>query len=308
MKWFRRAEPQPGWLCINMMPDRIDVSHARVDRPVRPEVLLCESYRKDGIDDAAALKRLGRVLDLDRYRCTTLLKPGQYQMAQVEAPNVPDAELKSALRWRVKDVIDYAVEQATIDALRIPAAGGARGHQAFAVAARNDTIAATVAPFTRADIPLEAVDVPELAQRNVARWFETEGRALALLVFDEHGGLLTFTCGGELYQYRRIDVTAAALSDAEGEEREKIHERVALELQRSLDHFDRQFGQLAVSRVLVAPVPAASDLIAFLASNLGAAVAPLELGAALDCVQAPDLADPHRQQQCLQLIGAAMRT
>ena len=42
------------------------------------------------------------------------------------------------------------------------------------------------------NIPLEVVDVPELAQRNLAHLLELEGRGLALLALDERGGLLTF--------------------------------------------------------------------------------------------------------------------
>lgn len=306
MRLFGSAQKNPGWLCINLMPDRIDVSHVRPARGGRPEVLLCESYKKDG-DDVAALKRLARVVDLDRYRCTTLLKPGQYQMAQVEAPNVPDAELKTALRWRVKDVIDFPLEKATLDALKIPSPGSAHSQQVFAVAARNETIAATVKPFNDADVALDVIDVPELAQRNLAQCIEDEGRTLVLLAFDEHGGLLTFTSGGELYQFRRMDISRDTLVAAEGGMRAQLYERVGLELQRSLDYFDRQFSQLAVSKVVVAPVAGVSDLHEYLASNLNVSVAALDLAEVLECMQVPELREPARQQQCLQLIGAAMR-
>ncbi len=306
MRLFGSAQKKSGWMCINVMPHRVDVSHVRVAGRARPEVMLCESYRKDG-DDVSALKRLARVLDLDRYHCTTLLMPGQYQMVQIEAPSVPDAELKAAVRWRVKDVIDFSIDNAMLDALRIPAASSARNQQVFVVAARNDAIAAAVKPFNDADIALEVVDVPEMAQRNVAACLEEGGRALVLLAFDEHGGLLTFSCDGELYQYRRMDVSRDSLSAAHGEMRQQFYERIVLELQRSLDYFDRQFGQLVVSKVVLAPVPDAPDLQEYLASNLSVRVELLDLAQALECAQVPELREPARQQQCLQLIGAAMR-
>lgn len=306
MRLFGSAQKNPGWLCINLMPDRIDVSHVITGGRARPEVLLCDSYRKDG-DDVAALKRLARTLDLARYRCTTLLAPGRYQMVQVEAPNVTDDELKAAVRWRVKDMIDFSIEKATLDTLKIPVAGVTRSQQLFVVAARNDTIAATVQPFNDAAIPLEVVDVPEMAQRNVATWLEEDGRALVLLAFDVHGGLLTFSCGGELYQFRRIDIPRDALSAAQGELREQLYDRIALELQRSLDYFDRQFGQLVVSKIVVAPVSDEPDLERYLGSNLSVPVETLDLSRTLECAHVPELREAIRQQQCLQLIGAAMR-
>lgn len=306
MRLFGSAQKEPGWLSIILMPDRIDVSHVITTSRARPAVLLCDSYHNNG-DNIAALKRLARVIDVDRYRCTTMLAPGQYQMVQVEAPSVPDNELKAAVRWRVKDLVDFPIENATLDALKIPGAGAARSQQLFVVAARNDAIAAAVQPFNDAEIPLEVVDVPEMAQRNLAVLLEEQGRALVLLAFDAHGGLLTFTCGGELYQFRRIDVSRDTLSTAHGEMRQQFYERIALELQRSLDYFDRQFGQLVVSKIVVAPVLGAPDMQQYLASNLSFPVAALDLAQLTECEHAPDLREASRQQQCLQLIGAAMR-
>ena len=185
MKLFGAASRTPGWLCINVRPDRVDVSHVVTRGRARPQITRCESFRKAG-DDAATLNRLRKELQLDRFRCTTLLKSGDYQMVQVDAPNVPAQEAKSAVRWRIRDLIDYPVESAAIDAVIIPQAeGGGRAAQMIAVAARNEVIAATIQPFNDANIPLEVIDVPELAQRNLAQCLEAEGRGLALLALDE---------------------------------------------------------------------------------------------------------------------------
>jgi MSHA biogenesis protein MshI len=291
-----------------VFPQRVDVSHVLARGRARPEVLICDSFRKEG-DDRATLGRLRRELQLNRYRCTTLLRSGDYQMLQVDAPtNVPAAEAKSAVRWRVKDMIDFPVEVAAVDGIFVPAEGAAaRNPQMFAVAAKNDLIAATVQPFNDADIPLEVIDVPELAQRNIAQCFEQDGRGLALLAFDDSGGLLTFTSGGELYQYRRIEVAAANFGSVTPEQRRGLYDRVVLELQRSLDHFDRQFHHIAVARLVVTPVPGAEDMRDHLAANLDLPVVWLELSEVMDFPHIPELREPGRQAQCLRMIGAAMR-
>ena len=309
MRWFGSKGRKPGWFCINLMPDRVDVCHVDAAGKVRPEILLCDSYRKEG-GDVATLARLRRELDLDSYRCTTLLKGGEYQLAQVDAlANVPDAEARSAVRWRLKDIIDYPVEMAAVDAVFIPAMDGAagRGPQMLAVAARNDTIAGTVKPFNDAEIPLEVIDVPEFAQRNLAQRLELVGRGLALLVFDERGGLLTFTCDGELYVSRRIEILLTSFDGADPAQRKVLYDRLVLELQRSLDHFDRQFRNITVARVMVTPVPGAEDMRAYLAANLDLPVALVHLSEFMDFPRIPELHEEARQAQCLQLIGAAMR-
>ena len=306
--FLRAAQRTPGWLCINLLPDRVDVSHVVAVGKARPEIMLCESYRKEG-DDIATLKRLRRELQLDRFRCTTLLKSGEYQMVQVEAPSVPKEEARSAVRWRIREMIDYPVESATVDALFIPEPEGAAGRvpQMIAVAARNDVIAATVKPFEDADIPLEVIDIPELAQRNLARSLEPEGRGLGLLAIDAGGALLTFTCDGELYQHRRIELSLASFDGASPEQRTGLYERLVLELQRSLDHFDRQSHRVTVARIMITPVPDAEDMREYLAANLDVPVALLYLSEVMDFPRIPELHEHARQAQCLQMIGAAMR-
>lgn len=303
MSLFRKKQ-RPGWLCLNLHADRVDLSHVLVAGKPRPEILLCESFRKEG-SDIDTLKRLRKELNLDRYQCTTLLKTNQYQVFAVDAPNVPAAEAKNAVRWSLKDMIDYPVEAAMVDAVNVPGGNAGRAAQMLAVAARNDAIAATVKPFNDADIDLEVIDIPELAQRNVAKLLEEEGRGLAMLCFDDAGALLTFTGGGELYQARQIDLS---LQDfASGIDVEGRYDRVALELQRSLDNFDRQFRNVAVSRLIVSQVPDGAKLVEYLSTNLTVPVSLLDLEQVVDFPGVPELRAPLRQSQCLQLIGAAMR-
>jgi MSHA biogenesis protein MshI len=309
MRLFGNRGRKPGWMCINLMPDRVDISHVITAGKARPEIVLCDSYRKEG-DTVATLGRLRGELQLDRYRCTTLLKGGDYQIVPVETPtNLPAQEAKMAVRWRIKDMIDYPVESSSVDAVFVPGTDGttARSAQMLAVAAKNDVIAATVKAFNEADIPLEVIDVPEMAQRNLAHLLELEGRGLALLTLDERGGLLTFTCGGELYQHRRIEISLASLADASPEARKGLYDRLVLELQRSLDNFDRQFRHIAVARVMVTPVPGAEDMREHLAANLDVPVALIHLSEIMDFPHIPELHEDARQAQCLQLIGAAMR-
>jgi len=309
MKLFGSKGRKSGWMCVNLMPDRVDVSHVVTAGKARPEIVLCDSYRMEG-DAVATLSRLRRELKLHQHRCTTLLRSIDYQVVPVEAAgNVPAQEAKIAVRWRIKDMIDYPVEAATVDAVFIPAPDGTieRSSQMLAVAAKNEAIAATVRPFNEANVPLEVIDIPELAQRNLARQLEPEGRGLALLAFGDRGGLLTFTCGGELYQHRRIDVSLGSFDGVSPEARKSLYDRLVLELQRSLDHFDRQFRHITVARIMLTPVPGAEDLREHLAANLDVPVALVHLSEIMDFPHIPELHEDLRQAQCLQLIGAAMR-
>ncbi|MEW6314269.1 MAG: agglutinin biogenesis protein MshI [Pseudomonadota bacterium] len=308
MLLFRRTKQEPGWLAIGVFEDGMGLAHVQRIGAARPQVLRYE-YHRIVPDDVDAWRKLRKDRHLERFNCTTLLNPGEYQMLLVEAPNVPPAELKSAIRWRVNDMLDYHVDDATMDVLDIPADKNApsRQHSMYAVVARNEILQKREALFEEAKIPLAVIDIPEMAQRNIAACVEQEGRALALLSFDEEGGLLTFTSGGELYLARHLEIGFKQLRDADEELQRQFFERVTLEVQRSLDHFDHQYHYLALGNLVIAPLPAGIALRDYLADNLYMPVEMLDLGAALDFSAVPQLAEAEQQVQAFYVLGAALR-
>lgn len=302
---LRKSRPEQ-WCAVAVHPRRVELAQVVRDGSARPQVRLFASMPVQG-SELDAMQTLRRQQRLDQFRVTTMLEPGDYQLHVVEAPNVPDAELKTAVRWKVKDLLEYPADSATVDVLPMPADRGGRGRNVFAVTARNDHISWCMKLFEDAKVPLEAIDIPELAQRNIAALFEEPGRGLALLTFADGGAMLTITSGGELYVSRSVDVSADHLERADGEARTALLERVVLELQRSLDHFDRQFGGVPVARLLIAPFAGAQAVRPFLAENLYVPVDILDLNDVLDLAQAPELASPEAQARGLQIIGAALR-
>lgn len=308
MQLFRKRKI-PGWLVLAGGGEGACVAH--VAEPVsgkKPAVRLCQA-RAERLDDAG-VQALADALDLQKYRCSLLLEPGEYQLVQVETPNVPAEELKQAVRWRLKDMIDYPVEQATVDVLDIPPDphNPGRAHFTYAVAAKNDLVGDRIARLLeRGGLALEVIDIPELAQRNIAALLEDGGRGLAMLSFSQSGGLLTFTAGGELYHARRIDTGLPQLTAEDEEQQSRAFDRVALELQRSLDNFERQFPYIGINRLLLAPFPAREAFREFIASYLGLQVATFNLEDVFDLDGVPGLDDLATQARLFGVLGAALR-
>ncbi|HEV2610409.1 MAG TPA: agglutinin biogenesis protein MshI, partial [Noviherbaspirillum sp.] len=263
-----------------------------------------------GLSDASALEKVARELPVAYHQCTTLLALGEYQLLSLDAPNVPPDELKTAVRWRLKDMLDYHVDDATVDVLNVPVDKNApvRTRLMFAVAARNQLIERRQAAFAESKVKLDVIDIPEMAQRNVAAFLEPEGRGVAMLSFDTDGGLLTISYAGELYLSRRIDVTLHQLAESDPEQKTSYHERIALELQRSLDHFDRQYHFITVAKLVLSPIgDAAGELQQHLASNLYLPVETLNLASVLNLSKVSALLTPEAQQRYFMTLGAALR-
>lgn len=307
MRLFSRPNKSGAWLAL--VPQRDGIAAASVAQAPAGKAAVTVATFFPGAAGADAMERAGKELHSPGYRCTTVLAGGEYQLMSVEAPNVPREERKTAMRWRLKDILDFPVDEATFDLAEIPLDpnAAARPQQSvFAVAARNSIVRARQQLFAQAKVKLSVIDVPEMAQRNISALLEENGRGVAMLSFGDDGGLLTVSWRGELYLSRRIDVTLAQLLEPDHERKLQSFDKITLELQRSLDHFERQFSFISIARLVLAPT-GASGLDVYLSSNLYTRVETLDLASVFDLAQVPDLSDPARQQRFFLPLGAALR-
>lgn len=297
-----------GWLAFELADGMVSLAHVDGAAGGRLGVDLLETYRCEG-GELNTLRRLRKSLGLDRYRCTLCLGFDEYQFLQVEAPEVPQGEVMEALRWSIKDRVDFPVDQATLDALDIPADkdGRTKSRFKFVAISRNEVIGRHVRLFQEAGIDLAAIDIPEMAQRNLAALYEPPERAVAMLGFSAQGGLLTFTWQGCLLSSRHIDISLPQLEGANETQRLAMFERVGLELQRSLDSFERQLTFVSLDKLVVTPLADDIGLTGYLAENLYVGVMAAKLDEALDVAKAPELRRPGLQAQRLMLLGSALR-
>ena len=306
---FLTGQRKPGWLALLPQGGRITLAHVVRSADSRPEVRLLDSFavEKNEVD---ALQRLRVARQLKSYACTTLLGEADYNLSPLDAPAVPLAERKEALRWAIKEMVSYPVDSACIDVLDIPSVGMPPGRSAgvMVVSATEKSVLARVAAFEEAKIPLAVVDIPELAQRNVAALLEDENRGLAFLRIDENGMMLTLTFQGELIAVRRGETSTLQLNGSDAGQRARVRERLVLELQRSLDNFDRQYSHIPISKVVLACYPEVENLAAELGENTYVPVKAMDLSSVMSFPAIPELKNPQVQARNLLAIGAALRT
>ena len=310
MALFLKKKKNPGWLAIAFQDDGVCAAHVRRVTDARPVVEWASFYPANKNALAEALTQLDKEHSTAAYNGSSLLAFGEYQMMSMDAPPVAPDELKSAVRWRLKEMLDYHVDDATIDVLSVPPEKGmvARNNTLFAVAARNQVIQQRQDLFDGAKAALRAIDIPEMAQRNIAALLAPERTSLAMLSINPQGALVTVTNDDELYFARQIDVTSAQLQNADSAAAASFHERLALELQRSIDHFDRQYQSIPVSRLALAPMGGdPSRLQEYLSANMYIPVDTLNLDAILDLSKVSQLLEPQAQQQFFLVLGAALR-
>lgn len=224
------------------------------------------------------LRRL-RALGLPAHGACAVLALDEAQLLQIDTPAVRPEEMKSAVRWRIKDLVDARLEELTLDVLHV-GGGQTHGHasQLWVVAARSALIRDLARRAQAAGLALGVIDIAETAQRNLqtaaAEAAGLADRATAALCRHGDRALLTLCAGGELFYARRLDWDDAGLAldappptpyafdnldfvdygvaDGSGPASGDVGApRLVVELQRSFDVWERSWPDLPVTALWV---------------------------------------------------------
>jgi MSHA biogenesis protein MshI len=290
-----------------------------------PHLSLCRFLPRNSEDSTVPLlQQLTREHQLEAGSCVSVAPQESFSLLLLESPAVEAAELKAAVRWRIKDLIDFHIDDAIIDVFDIPGQKErGRPRLMYVVASRTSTVQQQIDQLEGNGINLAAIDIPELVLRNVAALLPEDKGGVATLYLGRRRGMLVMTRERTLFLSRRIDIGLEQLKEylntpadedelfLDGEESpipkplQRALDGIVLEVQRSLDYYESHFSLPPVSGLVVAPLEEnIPGLLGYLGGNLGVPVRLLDLNALMECEET--LSD-QQQSQCLFAIGAALR-
>lgn len=241
-------------------------------------------------------------LGLKRQPCNLVLSSEDYSLLLVEAPAVPANELRDALRWRIRDLIDFPVDQAVLDAFLLPedrTRGGKR--MAYVAVTQRELIRQRVEQMESVRLDLRAIDIPEMTRRNIAIHLCDTSRGMALVKLGPGAGSLHIVRGDDLHLARRFNLPyeGGLLDDLPADV-------LVLELQRSLDYFERQMRQPPPGHIyLVGENVTADKITDAISSGLPMEISLLDMEAGLTL---SDQVQEHTLPLCLDALGAALRS
>jgi MSHA biogenesis protein MshI len=223
----------------------------------RPVVEHCAVHQCEGTESVEqTLRRTFAKLGLARASMFAVASAEDYQLVQIEAPEVQPAELRAAIRWRLRDVINFHIDDAVVDVFQIPdQSRRAQTKMLFAVAARSAAVQRlvnTLAPLVR---HFDVIDIPELCLRNLSALLPQDQKGVATFLLGDTFAHLTLTRQGVLYLARRIDYNRGYEAD-DGDRfgaGDIDAASLGLELQRSLDYFESHYDQTPIGDLVIAP-------------------------------------------------------
>ena len=213
----------------------------------KPKLIHWENIAYNAENLPRVLKETVKTHRLQKTTLTFSLSSDAYRLLVVDSPPVPEEELVSAVKWEVQDIIDTRVEETTFDIFSVPQDSNLL-KSINVVAAKKAEIVEKVELFRQAKVTPSIIDIEELALRNLVCTVKDDSNGIIAVMMLDHYGVVVFCKNKQLYFSRRLELGLDDLDKSQSN-----LESLALEIQRSIDYFDRHFTAINMAGVTVLP-------------------------------------------------------
>jgi len=318
--WNKSSHSSESLLAVTQHGSDYSLARVKCGDSQRPDLLEC-ALQGQLSDPATTIQQLVTQHNVKNIHAITVMPHGTFDIFLMEALQVPMQEMNDAIRWQIKDRISYSPEDAIVQTIEIPGqVERGRVPMVYVIAAERSQVQQQIDLLEGNNIDLQYIDIPELAQRNVAMFCPEDAIGVAMLRLEATRGVLTITQGGDLYLARELDNGYMGLveqnnlvqTDASGlqlvdtvSDTEYAFDQIILEIQRSLDYYESHFSKIPIGSLVIAPLPIEiPDIEEKLSGLLGVLVRELDMN---EIVQSQVPLDRERQAECFTAIGAALR-
>jgi MSHA biogenesis protein MshI len=274
-----------------------------------PNLVHAEFYPSTTAEQAAVLAQINKQFQLDKHPCNIVLSPDEYQLLQVESPDVPSPEQSAAIRWKIKDLIDFHIDDAVIDLITVPGEHASADRSVQVVACRKSVIQRYVDLLHSKSYALATIDIAELAARNLLHQQQTEkNEAIALLNLWGDYARISLYLNDDLYLSRSSSIGLNTLAHIfENEDIDNaslvVLDSLALELQRTFDYYESHSHQTPIQQLfLQSNQPFSTKLAELIQQRTGIDTQEINIDRLVSNETNTS------KSQCLSAIGGALRT
>lgn len=245
LPWLKKRQQGGGRVGVYVDASGVAAVYSHAGRPQ-----IWQHMAPEDRDFTAALAGFVNQHKISGSACEVVLPTSDYQLLQTESPQVDAAEWAGALRWMVKDLLSYPVDQAVIDGFSLPD-DAFRGRQkmAYAVALKQTQLLAVRDMINEADLELDYIGISELAAQKIMRLTPPQKDASRAMVYlGERKGFINIEADSAIYLARSIGQGLSNFADELGQA------DLLLDVQRSVDYYESQMGKGGVMHLTMAPV------------------------------------------------------
>ncbi|WP_206485153.1 hypothetical protein [Thalassotalea sp. G2M2-11] len=181
-------------------------------------------------------------------QCNLVLCASQNHIVQIDKPQVPEAEVNSAVKWQIKDLVSIAPEDMIVDYFDGPKLAGGL-EKINVVCADKNMLSQYITPLIEQGLSVDTITIEEFAFASLLPP-QNEAKLLVCKQPGE-GVLLLIVKNGDLYFHRRIRGLEQVELKSQEELDLSVIDSLSLEIQRSTDYFERQLKQAPIRSIEV---------------------------------------------------------
>lgn len=236
MKWNFLSSGSPvvtSPVCIRQSEDALHVAYRSkgelktysIQEPLENQLVAFQTFvQKNG---------------LKHQSCHYVLSDNKYRLMLLDAPKVPEEEMKLALPWLVKDLIDLPIDQVGLDVFPLPFRQD-NVDKVYVVISELSKLQETKQFIQSSGLVLDKINILELAMLPILK--KLAGENIGLVYLQNSDIHIMISGGGALYFTRRIGSVSQLDSRVE-------KDQLLLELQRSIDFCQVQLRQPALEQL-----------------------------------------------------------
>jgi MSHA biogenesis protein MshI len=294
-----------GVCCIGITPTSFTLAQS-IERNGDLDLRFLQTYPCTPENFASVLEEKVKENHLSGMNCVWMLPQEDYLLFTMEELPVPKEEFQAAIRWKIKKLLPYPVEDAVVDRFTIPAPLITDPKRSMTVVVSQ---ASKLLPMSKqindSGLNLTSIDITELGLRNITSLYESGDASMAFVYLRDKNSNLLISRQKEFYLSRRLDLDVNAFLSA-GEATAESHlDKLALQLQRSFDYYHSQWRRPAPESVLLStPRPLLPGVMKQLSERLSIPITELDLNTKLHT----DIKlTTEQQSNSLAVIGGSIR-
>jgi MSHA biogenesis protein MshI len=253
--------------------------------------------------------------------CAGLMRPGSYQLLLLETPQVPDEDVRGAVRDYVQGLSEFHINDVILETQDVPARQEPTTHVSipimYVAIAPKTAVLDHVDELLNAGFCLNYLDVPEFALCHLTSRIAEDKEGMAFLWINQDKAILMITRQGQLYLSRTVNAphlarlvkSDIALNPKTFSNDLKINQTISqiiLEIQQALNYYRACYLLPPIKTLVIAPTPYQTpEIMNYMQSFLNVNIRPLDLNEVF--IYKPVLTETQ-ECYCLPMIGAALRT
>ena len=186
--------------------------------------------------------------------CRWILSRNLYQTYQIDPPNVLPKEMDEAIKWQIKDLLEYPIDQSLVTHYQ-PAYKEVQSEQIVAVATGKDLVESIIEACHKTGLTFTSIDIEELTIGHALGDSVNESQLIGFIGEDVSGLVFNFYQSGGLAFTRHKKGKFLPNSHNQEfsleQEQEAEQESFLLETQRTLDYVVSQIFRRPIDKILL---------------------------------------------------------